>query len=253
MGEVLRLAGLLLACGLGLFVSALGFARLARRGREIPVPVRVPVGAILAAGAAFLGTQYLLDEWIPTQENPAHPANLARVIGALAVALLVMRVGGGNPRWFLPLPERRPMHYALRAYATALPALVGVYLLYLETADWAGFEPQHEILAGFGRLARAEQVLTLALAVVVMPVIEEAVFRGYLFAGLAADPRFGPMRALAFSSLAFGLAHHPTMWLPATCLGVLFGWVQWRMGDLRGPMMLHVLNNVVVFGMSAVS
>jgi len=80
-----------------------------------------------------------------------------------------------------------------------------------------------------------------------MPVLEEMVFRGWLFAGLASDRRTGPLLALAISSLAFGLSHAPPMWLPATVLGLLFGWVHWRVGDLRAPILLHVLHNAVVF------
>ena len=76
--------------------------------------------------------------------------------------------------------------------------------------------------------------------------LEEAFFRGFLFASLAADPRFGPFRALLLSSLIFGLAHPPLMWLPAMGLGCLFAWVHWRVGDLRAPILLHILHNGLV-------
>lgn len=247
IGELLRTAGLLLAAAMGCVISALACSRLARRGRELPTPAHVPGAAIAAAAAVFLLTQFLFQAYGPALPNPAHPAQLARVLLGLLAALLTLYAAGARARWILPRSERRPLRFALKAYVAAVPAMVGVYLLYLEAADLFGFSAQHEILAGFRDLDPGARLLTLGLAIVVMPVLEEALFRGFLFAGLAADPRFGPLRALAFSSLAFGLAHPPAMWLPAAGLGLLFGWVHWRVGDLRAPILLHVLHNGLVF------
>lgn len=251
MDEFLRAAGTLAIAAAGCGFTALAFSRLARRGRLKPAPAHVPSLALAAGAAAFLAAQIGLRRLLPGDSNPAHPWNLAVVAGALLAALAALALAGGRARWILPLPERRPLRYALKAYAAALPAILGLYALYLGAAEWIGFAPEHEIVAGFDRLDAAERVLTLGFAVLLMPVLEEAVFRGFLFAGLAAEPRFGPLRALAFSSLVFGLAHHPAMWLPATGLGLLFGWVHWRVGDLRAPILMHALHNGLVFAWSA--
>jgi membrane protease YdiL (CAAX protease family) len=247
IGDLLRAAGLVLAAGLGCALSALALSRLARRGRELPAHARVPGAAIAAGAAVFLVTQFLQQAFLDAPPHAAHPLHLARVLLSLLAALATMHLAGARARWFLPLHERRPLRFALKAYAAALPAMVGVWLLYAAAADLFGFSAQHEILAGFSSLEPGQRLLTLGLAVFLMPLAEEALFRGFLFAGLAADLRFGPLRALAFSSLAFGLAHPPAMWLPGTCLGLLFGWVHWRVGDLRAPMLLHVLHNGLVF------
>lgn len=248
--SVLRMAALLAAAGLGCAFTALAFARLARRGRELPVAARVPPVAFAAGAAVFLGAQFGLRQAIAPQANPAHPLNLLLVIASLLAALATLFLAGGRPRWLLARPERKPLRFALKAYAAALPAIGGLYALYLVLARQCGFSPQHEILSGFSALSPALQVLTAILAIGLTPILEEAIFRGFLFAGMAGDPRFGPLRALAFSSLAFGLAHSPAMWLPATGLGLLFGWVHWRVGDLRAPILLHVLHNGLVFAWS---
>lgn len=246
IGELADLLGRLVLFGLGALISALALARLARRGLEQPVPVRAPAWALLAAALLFLLGQRYLPLLLPLPENPAHPWNLLRILLALAAALVLVLVLSGIPRWFLPRRERRPLHFALKAYAAALPALLGFYLLYLRLLDAAGLQLQHEILSGFSTLGAAERTLSLLLVVLVVPVLEEAFFRGFLFASLAANPRFGPFRALFFSSLVFGLAHPPVMWLPAMALGGLFAWTHWRVGDLRAPILLHVLHNGLV-------
>ena len=246
IGAAADLAGRLILCGSGALVSALALARLARRGREQPEPVRAPAWALLAAAVVFLLCQWILPRWLPVPDNPAHPWNLTRILISLTASILTVLLLGGMPRWFLPLQERRPLRFALTAYAAGLPALLGFYFLYVQVLGLGGLEFQNEILEGFSALAAPEQALALILVILVVPALEEAFFRGFLFAGLAANPRFGPFRALLFSSLVFGLAHPPLMWLPAMGLGCLFAWVQWRVGDLRAPSLLHVLHNGLV-------
>lgn len=246
IGGLAGLLGRLILFGLGALASALALARLARRGRELPAPVRVQAWSLLAAAGVFLAAQAALPFALPAPPNPAHPWNLARVLLSLLAAVLTILVGSGRPRWFLPAPERRPLRFAFFAYAAALPVLLGFYLLYVQCLSYFGVDLQHEVLSGFGGLDAQEKWLSLVLVVLAVPVVEEAFFRGFVFAGLAADPRLGPFRALFLSSLVFGLAHPPVMWLPALGLGGLFGWVHWRVGDLRAPILLHVLHNGLV-------
>jgi membrane protease YdiL (CAAX protease family) len=247
IGTLLFWGGLLAVLAAGCLVSALAFARLARRGRERPVPIALPHASLLAAALLFLLTPRALRPLLPADPNPAHPWNLAPVALALAGALLLLYLMAPRPRWWLPRAERPSLRYALAAYAAALPALFGTLWLWVEIGRRAGFSARHEIVQGFDGLAPMPAAATLALAILVMPVLEEMLFRGWLFAGLASDARTGPLLALAISALAFGLAHPPTLWLPATLLGLIFGWVYWRVGDLRAPILLHALHNAGVF------
>lgn len=244
-------AGRLALLGLGSLITALALARLARRGRERPVHVELPQPGLILAALAFLLLPRLLAPLLPSDPNPAHPWNLLPAALALAAALLALFLFGPRPRWFLPRSERPSLRYALAAYVSALPALLGLL------AVWAAMNPasdglRHEIVAGFDELAPQPALLTLAFALLLMPALEEMLFRGWLFAGLAADPRTGRLLALALSAVAFGFSHPPPMILPATALGLLFGWTYWRVGDLRAPILLHVLHNGLVFGLSRV-
>jgi membrane protease YdiL (CAAX protease family) len=244
--ELADLLGRLILFGLGALFTALALARMARRGREHPAPVSVSAWALLCAALVFLLAQTGLTYLLPDPENPAHPWVLARILFALLASLLTLFILCGIPRWFLPLAERRPMRFALKAYAAGLPVLLGFYFLYIKLLGYAGLEFEHEILTGFSSLAAPERALSLVFVILLVPILEEAFFRGFLFSGLAADPRFGPFRALLFSSLVFGLAHPPLMWLPGIGLGCLFAWAHWRVGDLRAPILMHVIHNGLV-------
>ncbi|MDA1260777.1 MAG: CPBP family intramembrane metalloprotease, partial [Planctomycetota bacterium] len=196
----------------GLF-SALALARLARRGRELPVPIVLPQPLLLVAALLFLLMPRVLQPLLPADPNPAHPWSLAPVALALGGALLTLFLLAPRPRWFLPREERPSLRYALNAYLAALPVLIGILLVWLEIGRSAGFSARHEIVRGFGELAPFPAAGTLVITILLMPMLEEMVFRGWLFAGLASDRRTGPLLALAISSLAFGLSHAPPMWL----------------------------------------
>ncbi|WP_085317255.1 CPBP family intramembrane glutamic endopeptidase [Derxia lacustris] len=80
--------------------------------------------------------------------------------------------------------------------------------------------------------------------------IEEAVFRGWLLAGL--ERRFGrPTLALGLSALVFGLAHAAggaLLVALAGLAGVGYG-LAWRRGGLAAAMLAHLLVNLAHFGL----
>ena len=84
------------------------------------------------------------------------------------------------------------------------------------------------------------------------PLAEEVLFRGFLFTALLQDARWRWQTALAASSIAFGLAHLPDINLGAVLTsgvifaagGVLFGWVYYRWGSLWPAIGLHGFMNL---------
>ena len=84
----------------------------------------------------------------------------------------------------------------------------------------------------------------------VVPVVEELAFRGYLLRRLV-DRDFTQVAytrrhvgALLLSSLAFGASH--SLWVAGIGAGVLFGLVVWRRGRLADAVLAHVVANAVV-------
>lgn len=92
--------------------------------------------------------------------------------------------------------------------------------------------------------------VTVGYGVLVAPVVEEIIFRGILLVPL--NRRLGPAAAVAISSLAFGLMHvaDPASVVPLALLGALLAMLRLRDGSLGPPILLHVLNNAVAFGLA---
>lgn len=106
-------------------------------------------------------------------------------------------------------------------------------------------------------LGTAEQAAWLAArvlgAVVVVPVVEELAFRGFLLPWLAAPtssdagpatPRAWPWAAALVSSAAFGALH--ANFLLGSAAGLAFAWVRLRRGRLSDAVLAHAVANAAV-------
>lgn len=82
----------------------------------------------------------------------------------------------------------------------------------------------------------------LSIAVVV-PVLEEVLFRGAIQGRLMRRYR-SPWLAIIVSALIFGIIHfNPIQTVYATLLGIVFGWIYYRTQSLLPVILGHVLNN----------
>lgn len=89
---------------------------------------------------------------------------------------------------------------------------------------------------------------TLLLAMVVLaPLGEEILFRGFLYEGIAAS-QAGPIVAIIVSTATFALMHVQYDWygvLGVAAIGLYLGVVRYRAGSLFLTMLLHAAANVV--------
>ena len=96
---------------------------------------------------------------------------------------------------------------------------------------------------------RETLLAVMPFVVVVMPVSEEALFRGYVFRFLA--QRAGAATAYVVSAATFSAVH---LHLPGIAtyfvVGLLFAWVCRRTGSLLAPMAGHVTYNGLALGLS---
>jgi hypothetical protein len=89
--------------------------------------------------------------------------------------------------------------------------------------------------------------LGFALLVVLAPLSEELLFRGFVYGGLAGS-RIGPVGAILVSSGIWTVIHVQYTWLVMTQIfiyGVVFGVVRWRSGSLWPPMVTHGVVNLL--------
>jgi membrane protease YdiL (CAAX protease family) len=141
-------------------------------------------------------------------------------------------------RWRLVLP------YTVMALAT-LGVGIGLSVL-------AGFTVGEEHVAGpvssFGWL-----LLVVLLTTPLQSAAEEYVFRGYLsqaIAGWIRSPRAGALLAALLSAALFAAAHgpqEPLAFLDRFAFGLAASAVVWLTGGLEAAIVLHAVNNVLIF------
>jgi CAAX prenyl protease-like protein len=86
--------------------------------------------------------------------------------------------------------------------------------------------------------------------VIVVPLVEELAFRGYLLRRLV-SPDFTSVPFVKFtwlslmgSSLAYGLLHE--RWLAGVLAGLLFAFAQYRRGRLTDAVLAHAVTNLLL-------
>ena len=102
----------------------------------------------------------------------------------------------------------------------------------------------------FGR-ARGLNILHLqffavvATSVIAMPIMEEIVFRGFLYRGFS-ETRIGVVGAILITSVVWALIHinkSPAGIIDTAMHGVVWGWLRWYTGSLWVTIGAHVANN----------
>lgn len=99
-------------------------------------------------------------------------------------------------------------------------------------------------MASTARAAGGLLVHVIAVAIAA-PVMEEIVFRGFLYRGLS-ESRIGVAGTIVLTSVAWALLHvgMGTAGMVDTALqGVAWGWLRWYTGSTAATIAWHVVNN----------
>jgi membrane protease YdiL (CAAX protease family) len=156
------------------------------------------------------------------------------------VGLLVMVVVWPPAVSWRPLPVGR----VLRAYVPFAAVWLGLTIVYLQVMHGVGWsvlpQPALERLAesGFSTSGFALSVLGM---VVLAPVFEEVIFRGYLFCAFGTV--LPPLATQLLTAVLFGLAHGLDYALPIGMLALLFGWLRTRYQSLLPSIFAHAVHN----------
>lgn len=119
-------------------------------------------------------------------------------------------------------------------------------------AQWAGLPDEMEVQMN----ALSKNVVGVLAIAVAGPILEEMLFRGAI-QGYLMRKFSNPWVGILAASLVFGLIHvNPIQVFYATMLGIVFGWIYYRTGNLMPVVIGHVLNNslaamMMYFGLDA--
>jgi len=198
----------------------------------------VPVDRILAGSAAAQFFYVLLAEGIAV-------GSMYLIISRRRLSL--SKIGlGRRPVW-------RDLKTALAGFAIfyGLLIITTIIISYLIPS----FDLDQVQDVGFDSLNSSfDKLIAFSALVVLAPIGEEILMRGYLYSGLRAAWNFLP--ALIATSLLFGLAHlefgndAPLVWVAAMntfILSVVLVYVREKTAALYACMVIHMLNNSVAF------
>ncbi len=108
------------------------------------------------------------------------------------------------------------------------------------------FNPDEPQTNEFIDAAGAHPSLALIALVIIPPIIEETVFRGFIFPAMA--NRWGFWLGAVSSSILFGLAHlQANVSIYTFLLGMLLCFMYVRLRSIFPGMLLHMLNNYLAF------
>lgn len=157
---------------------------------------------------------------------------LVRKRGSGVIGLGLRRAGA---RWY---GAAFGLYFLQIVLIIAIFALINVLLPAVDTEE-------QQAVFEFGRSGWGYWLAAVS-AVVIAPVIEELLFRGVLFAGLA--KRWPIWLAAVVSSSAFAVLHgQVNVGIYTFILGCLLSWLYVRSGSLFPGILVHFINNLVAF------
>jgi CAAX prenyl protease-like protein len=152
--------------------------------------------------------------------------------------------------------ELRDLRSAQRGLLPALGIGAAVFVLWVNldlpwaTLTAAGGAPGFDPRDAEGGLIWSLVVARILGAAVVVPLMEELFWRSLVMRWIE-SPRFADVlpsavgfRALALSSLAFGLEHD--LWLAGILAGFAYGWLYRKFGSLWVPVFAHGTTNLLL-------
>jgi CAAX protease family protein len=241
------------------------FATAPARAASRPHPWGVP--GTLLWGAAGIGAIFLYatanEMWRAWSGSPiALPPTFALFVQPLldvlviAMVVVAVRQTGCRVSEYLGLVRPR-VGDVLRGIGwgivgwIAIALVAGIFMAVMMLLGKAPAAPASlpSVAALLGGVDKWAFLLSIwILMVIVAPVAEELLFRGFLYRGLV-DTRLGSFGAILLTSVVFGLIHkYGFGWervVATAFLGLLLGWLRHRTGATNVPIVAHATANVI--------
>ena len=204
------------------------------------------LGIAAAVGLGVVTAVSLLEahsDWELTSANEEVVVHFGTALALAVLAVSVRWCGWSVFDYFaVQLPRGRNVWLGL-AVLTAWELLSNAALTVL---GWGAEDGG--LLTEEYRNARSAGILPLfwIAHLLVAPISEEAVFRGFMYRGWAASA-LGPVGTILVTSMIFGVIHTQYTWagmLDIAVFGLIAGWMRWRSRSLLVPIFLHFASNL---------
>jgi tetratricopeptide (TPR) repeat protein len=169
--------------------------------------------------------------------------SMGLIVGSVPV-LVALGFAFRRQPWGAPFVV--PQSLSWRQAGSAVAGLCLVLLL-----NWL-YEKAFTVLAGhppeqgwtlqmLGNMVRSNPASTVASVALIIPIVEETLFRGLLFGAL--EKRLG-LWTILVTAVFFGAIHMSlSAFIPLIVIGLLLGWVRWKSGSIWLSAILHIINN----------
>ncbi len=178
---------------------------------------------------------------------------IAELTAIWLVLKLLRRAKITRKRIGLVRPVIKDVGRALAGYGVYFLAYIVIITIATNISNFIDVEQSQNI--GFEAAASPEQLFLVFLSLVILPPIaEEIMFRGFLFTSLRAKYRF--RYAAVITSILFGIAHlqfgsgAPLLWVAAIdtfVLSCVLCYLREKSGSLWPSIFLHALKNGIAF------
>lgn len=195
------------------------------------------IGGVLCVALGILPPTEILTTSFDSEVLERAASLQARFV---AISYLLSMVLGFALLWLYARLRRcrAGLEFGHRGWGTPIRLLNGYLLIWCITI---ALEPLSELLPGDQSALGGGGWLLLS-AVVLAPLFEEVVFRGYVAGSLRRS--YGALVAWIGSAVAFGLVHLiPSVVLSATLMGLVLGYFALRYRSLWLSIVLHAMNN----------
>ncbi|HTV60910.1 MAG TPA: type II CAAX endopeptidase family protein [Verrucomicrobiae bacterium] len=239
--------------------------------REVPPDLRVPWGwtdliffLFLAALTMFL-IQFVAIKIFAAfgvslfqlQHSPARQGLFVFVtgvpmsLGLLGFLAIQMRIRSDGPPGrtigWRPLPEGPFPRWMAALALIGLGVLLSVSVTFVS----AQFRPKANLPIQTYFESRLSAILLMSMAVIIAPVFEETVFRGYMYPVIARS--WGVTSSVIVTGTLFGLMHSMQLWGGwvqiglLICVGLVFTYIRAVTKTVLASYLLHVSYNTTIF------
>jgi uncharacterized protein len=240
--------------------------RLSYKKPAVPEFLQVPwsIRDLVVFVVAWIGIQFILvmlmaavSPWIPPLAQFLDAARGGDLRAVFALNLVDAGIGLGVIAWLLrryqanwtTLGWRRTslLRSILYLFIIMIVFVVGAnLLLYLVSVLVPTFDANQAQENDFLGATGSQQSLALIALVLLPPILEETIFRGFIFPAIA--KRAGLVWGAIISSVIFGLAHwQANIGIYTFLLGLLLCFMYVRLRSIVPGIVLHMINNSLAF------